>query len=466
MFMSLFVTGSLALGLLVAQLPQGDDWKLETLHRVAGVPLKGYLVEATPSQVVFKCIYRKPGAPTLLFTETFAPGEVVRVEKLPEAERNLLAMRLESLGRERERLATSLRLLDPNSPQPKMQQEILKLDMGRWPDASTNGNALLYQSQYFKLVTNARQELAQLAAIQLEQVYSAYARTLPSKRQVANPTTILLTKSLEDYQKILQSRSIRLGNPAYFDQAANLVLCGSDLDQISAQIEDIRKHHQEELNGLQKREQELKQLYKNKVPADFLASIQDSRRKIRLANETNLERLKKSRLLLFERLYHEAFHAYLSTCVIDEHEEEFPRWLNEGLAQIFETAVFEIGELRVGHADKQRLEAIRQAITQDTLPSVRDLLLAKADLFLVSHESTREVSQKMYLASWGLAFHLAFRSKALSGPQLHEYTRAIKSKADPVAAFEKLTGKPLDAFQKDHVLYLKSLRVDGTSPLR
>ena len=152
--------------------------------------------------------------------------------------------------------------------------------------------------------------------------------------------------------------------------------------------------------------------------------------------------------------------------MLDEADEELPRWLNEGLAQIFESAVFEIGELRVGHADKPRLEAIRLLVNQNSLPEIRTLLQAKADFFLVSHESTREVSEKMYLASWGLAFHLAFRSKELSGNPLHDYARAIKGKQDPIAAFERLTGKSLDAFQKEHIQYLKTLRQDGTSPLQ
>jgi len=32
-----------------------------------------------------------------------------------------------------------------------------------------------------------------------------------------------------------------------------------------------------------------------------------------------------------------------------------PLWLDEGLAQIFETALVEAGELRVGHAERSRL---------------------------------------------------------------------------------------------------------------
>src|SRR6516225_9397706 len=46
---------------------------------------------------------------------------------------------------------------------------------------------------------------------------------------------------------------------------------------------------------------------------------------------------------LFQTLYHEAFHAYLVNFVYPPEDGEAPRWLNEGLAQIFETAIVEAG---------------------------------------------------------------------------------------------------------------------------
>ena len=462
----ILATWILALGILSAQTAATDTWKLETLYRKQGDSMKGFLVEESAKQVVFKCIIRKPGAPTLLFTEIFDPKDVLRVEKLPEAERKILSSRLDSLAKERELLATSLKLLDPKTNQGKNIQEIVKLEKTSWPLPPQKTDAMKYASQYFILTTNSRPELAQLAAIQLEQVFSAYARTLPPKRKSFLPTSILLTRSLEDYQQALKGNSIQMGNPAYFDQKQNLVLCGSDLDRMNTQLEETAKHHQAELESLARRETDMKQLFKNKLPADYQNAFQENRKRIQQAEATNRELLRKTRLKLFERLYHEAFHAYLSNCVLDEADEELPRWLNEGLAQIFESAVFEIGELRVGHADKPRLEAIRLLVNQNSLPEIRTLLQAKADFFLVSHESTREVSEKMYLASWGLAFHLAFRSKVLSGNPLHDYARAIKGKQDPIAAFERLTGKSLDAFQKEHIQYLKTLRQDGTSPLQ
>jgi hypothetical protein len=173
--------------------------------------------------------------------------------------------------------------------------------------------------------------------------------------------------------------------------------------------------------------------------------------------------IQKERKRLFERLYHEAFHAYLSCAVVDPREGEIPLWLNEGLAQIFEAAVFEIGELRIGHADKTRLDSVKLALNQNTLPSIKDLLTSQPALFLVYHPSEKETSQRMYFASWALAFNLAFKQKVLGKQVLDDYAKALKNGGNPIACFEKLTGKPLQDFEKEHQAYLKGLRLDGIS---
>lgn len=439
-----------------------DEWKFDVLHRKSGLPFKGLLVSESPNQVVFKCIVRKPGSPTLIFTENFEKSTILKIDRLPESERNQLASKLEALAKERERFANTLRSLDPKSPAGKNPIDYVKLEKADWP-TSNKGNAYSYTSQYFTLLTNSRPEMAQLAAIQLEQVYSAYARTLPPRRTNIKPTTILLTNSVEEYLSILKTRGINIKNPAYFDLEKNQVICGSDLDRLSNSQEEIGAFHAKALQDLQKRENDLKQLYKNKVPVDLNAALLDNRKKIKQADEANLEMVKKERGKLFERLYHEAFHAYLSSAVFETREGGIPVWLNEGLAQIFEAAVFEIGELRIGHADKTRLEAVKLHLNQNNLPSVKDLLTAQSALFLVYHPSEKETSQKMYYASWALAFNLAFKQKILGRQVLDDYTKALKNGANPIDCFEKLIGMPLQDFEKQHQAYLKGLRLDGVS---
>ena len=161
---------------------------------------------------------------------------------------------------------------------------------------------------------------------------------------------------------------------------------------------------------------------------------------------------------MFRRLYHEAFHAYLNTFVYPPDEGEMPRWFNEGLAQIFEESIFEVGELRTGHAEKEQVDAIRQAIIRNTLPSVADILGSGPRQFQVAHTSEKQKADRFYVASWGLAHYLTFDRHVLGTKAMDDYVASLKRGTDPVEAFTTLVGKPLPAFEKDFVEYLTHLR--------
>jgi hypothetical protein len=107
--------------------------------------------------------------------------------------------------------------------------------------------------------------------------------------------------------------------------------------------------------------------------------------------------------------------------VYPRSEGEVPRWLNEGLAQIFESAIFEAGELRVGRADPKRVAALRE-MKKNELPLV-ELLRSGPKQFQVEHAGDREVSDRHYLTSWALAYYLTFDRKILGTKALITSTR-------------------------------------------
>src|SRR5207253_2829622 len=117
--------------------------------------------------------------------------------------------------------------------------EVVHLRPATWP-TRTGGKALTYESAHFHLVSNARAEVVQLAAIHLEQVYAAYARALPPRAPKAKPTTILLTRSLADYRALTGAGKLELFNPAFYDPATNRVVCGSDFQRMCEELERVR----------------------------------------------------------------------------------------------------------------------------------------------------------------------------------------------------------------------------------
>src|SRR5205085_1492762 len=93
-------------------------------------------------------------------------------------------------------------------------------------------------------------------------------------------------------------------------------------------------------------------------------------------------------------------------------------WLNEGMAQIFETAIVEAAELRVGHVDRPRLARVKKALAEkDGLVPLAELLRAGPKQFHVLHASDHQVADRHYLTSWALAFYLLFDQNLLRTPK-------------------------------------------------
>ncbi len=442
--------------------PGADEWKYDVVRLKKGTAFRGLVLEQTPRDVLLLSVSRKPGSPTILNRVEFPRAEIDRLDLLGDEDREALRRRLDALKRERTALAADLKALGPGGAAPAEAVDRLDLRRVPWP-AGPRGEALEYRSGHFRLVSNAGEGLVCLAATRLEQVYAAYGRTLPARVKNAEPTTVLLTRSLADYQALARARGHNLLNPAFYDAARNEIVCGSDLERLGEELGRVRRHHEALRKELKDREADLVRVYKGRknVPPELLKPLGEAARKIDFTEKRNADAFAAARERLFRRLYHEAFHAYLANFVYPGPDEKLPRWLNEGLAQIFETAIVEVGELRVGHADPERLKELRLALARGTLLPLTDLLRSGPKQFQVAHAGDQQASDRYYLASWALAFYLTFDRKLLGTPALDEYVRALHRGDDAVASFRKLVGQPLPQFEKEYLHYLKRLRPEG-----
>src|ERR1700722_13164641 len=464
----------LALGLLVLaatallaadKTPGADEWKYDSVYLKNGAKLQGLVLEQTASHVLLKRISRRTGSPTIVITLALNPAEVRRVELLDPKDRDILLKRLQALAKERELLAAQLKLLDPSAWTDTTSGEVSELPLlkTKWP-ADPKGSALEFTSVRFKLVSNAPEEVTRLAALVLELNYAAYSQALPPRVNSDKPTLVLMTASLPDYQTLVKDQGRNFFNPAFYDPDKNQIVCFSDLQKISEERDRVRSFNKAKKAEWAEYEAELVKAYKAraKVPTELLAQVKEALDKIASTKKGNDEKFEKVKLRLMQRLSHEAFHAYLITYVYPEKDGELPRWFNEGLGQIFEPAIFEAGERRIGHADPERLTALKQALKKETLPDLADVLRSGRKQFQVAHASEQQASDRYYLASWALAFHLTFEKKMLGTKAMDDYVRALKRGTDPLLAFRDLLGQPLPDMEKDYMQYLRKLRPDGT----
>src|SRR5262245_22235129 len=438
-----------------------DDWKFDVVHRTRGrAPYQGLVVMQSDAGIVVKRVFRQSGSPTVVIEERLPKADVERLELLGPREREQLVQRLENLSRERKLLAAQIQLWKGGKVE-LSETDALALKPVPWGKDERGG--LSYESAYFKLLSNAREDVVHMTAIQLEMVFTAYVRCLPPRVAKPRPTTIVLTRSLTEYHNLLKEQGRNILNPAYFDPARNQVVCGSNLERLSHELEEIRNYHDKERARLLGRKAELQRVYNRQAPPELIKPIDDALQRIRQLDAKNATALRDSHHRLIRRLCHEACHAYLAGSVFSDESLRVPVWLDEGLAQIFEASPVEGGELRVGEADPDRLRRVRAALKAGGLVDLATLLRAAPRQFQVAHAGDTHISDRYYLTSWALAFYLTFERALLGTESLDDYLRALHRGTDPLEAFRQLTGRPLDEFEKDFHRYLLHLREDGTS---
>ncbi|MGL6094361.1 MAG: DUF1570 domain-containing protein [Fimbriiglobus sp.] len=437
-------------------------WPSDELTLTNGAALRGCLLDEFPQGVRFQVVRRAAGRPTVTLTMWFARNEVAGVKKIPDADRAAL----------REKLAA----LDPVGTSERARMDALELLPAEW--LGKPGAARRYTSDRFTLVSGAPDEVTRRAAVRLEQIDTAFARFLPPRVRTGDVTTVVLAGTLDDYRTAVGPAAGPILNPAVYEPARNRIVCGSDLGRLGAELARRRIGHVQQIAGLDRYEAEVRRLYKNQKDelARFLDGVVRERKKVSAAERANDAVFDAATARLFALLYHEAFHAYVATFVYPPLSAadvragrgtgELPRWLNEGLAQIFETAVLEAGELRVGHADPGRLTRAQSLLSGKTpggLAPLAELLRAGKDAFVTAHTADRGGSDRAYLTAWAVTSYLTFDRRVVGGKPFDAYLTAVNGGGDPVAAFEKLVGTDVPAFEAGFRAYLTALRPDGST---
>ena len=455
--MSRLLRALAALALAAAPAPAGPpaapEWAFDVLKLKNGVVHKGLLLEEGKGGVRFQIIRRLPGRPTVWLTVAFKKDDVLKLEKLPADERAALKAKLEEI--------------DPSPEAEARRADRIDLKPIEWGGRKNAG--LRYESDYFTLESDAPEEVARRAASRLENVYAAYARFLPPRYPGGAPTVIRVYQSLAGYQQAVPGGA-GLRNPAFYDPSANRVVCGTDLKKLGDDLTRFRAEAKPFLDELARKEADVVRLYgkKPELPR-HLKPLQEQRARVERAAKANEAAFERATRQLFQTLYHEAFHAYVGNFVYPPPGRnhpggpgELPRWLNEGMAQVFETAVFEAGELRVGHADRARLERVQDLLARKEFPPLRAVLTAGRDVFVVNHAGKRPAADRTYLATWALASYLMFDRRVLGTPGLEDFVKAGAAGADPVKAFEALVGQPIGEFEPDFHGWLKRLLPNGS----
>lgn len=118
---------------------------------------------------------------------------------------------------------------------------------------------------------------------------------------------------------------------------------------------------------------------------------------------------------LWQVLAHEGFHQFVGY----ELGQAIPVWLNEGMAQYFETSTVKNGRLVPGNVDRRRLAMAQTLIAARRAPLLGELMGMDRTTFYANANTT-------YPMSWAAVYYL----RAQRGSAFHRYLQDLKWSRD------------------------------------
>ncbi|MFM8434897.1 MAG: DUF1570 domain-containing protein, partial [Planctomycetia bacterium] len=164
----------------------------------------------------------------------------------------------------------------------------------------------------------------------------------------------------------------------------------------------------------------------------------------------NVQRLDTVRKRFHERLAHEAWHAHAHRLAESvDRSVPLPVWLDEGLAQVFETGLLEAGELRLDAPDPRRLAQLADLLAAEPRGALGAVIDGGENQFVVGHGNAAATSRRAYLLAWGVAYDLVLGAPALSVRGIEEAARSGPEAGGERARFERLVGMPVEEFETE-----------------
>ena len=422
-------------------------WRLETLALKSGAKYHGLIQSQSEAEYDFAEILQPPGKPMYAVVRGIPRETVAFVERLDDAGHKELAARFSRFRY-------------------KALVEAGRIEQVELREETRDGAPhQVYDGPWFMLASTSDAERTRECVVRVEQIFRAYRTLLPARIKDPPPLFVSLYGSLDDYRGRLRRLDLSLDNAAFYSPRERTILAGSELNLFADRLAQVRKEHEEVKQTYARLDAEyakslaaLSAELKAGGFSDDEAAAEVRQRKAAWKAEmeqalasnaqrqrTNEQKFGEVTRQMFARLYHEAFHAYLDTFVYPHDSHHVPRWLNEGLAQVFETGQLDGDSLRIDAPDRERLARLRADLAAQPL-SLAQLLTAQEREFLGPHGDTS--SQRHYLYAWGLAYFLAFDENLLATPRMDDYVAQDAKRLEPIARFERLVNQPLPKFEQ------------------
>ena len=434
-----------------------EDWQLETIRLQNDREYRGLVLSESPALVEFAAIMRRPGRAMFTVVIGVEPSQLVEVVRLQGAARRQLGARYERFKR---RVPIMLGRME------ELDLEVVQRD---------GVPQQRYAGAWFTLTSSANDEMTRRCIVRMEQMMLAFRQLLPPRVTQPAKFAVRLFGSSAEYRRFLADSKLVINNPAFYSPSQNLIAAGCDLTLYAERMDHSRKVNEAirrqclELDArLTQRKRELTTKYrqqgltseqiKSELEQQATRWFEQKREllgKVKAADRRNHAMFNQVTDKMFRRLYHEAFHAYLENHLFPSQTYRVPRWLNEGLAQVFENGQLDGDVLRLDAPNAVRLAELQQDLASGQRPPIAAMLQAEETQFLARHGELR--ANASYRLSWGVVYYLLFAKDLLTNDRLSKFVAARSAEQSAMERFEELVEAPFADFSDDWAAYIRDL---------
>ncbi|WP_372371522.1 protein kinase [Candidatus Uabimicrobium sp. HlEnr_7] len=439
--------------------------------------IKGLIKKENSKEILFTVVKISKGSTSFVEVK-IRKSKIAKIKRIPDEVRETRLQDIKNLSQQK--------LID------RKKIDLVPLEKVPWEFGK--GTGLVYTGKFFTLYCNTPENFTREIAFRTESIFEAYQRFFPVTRNSDKKIKIYIFNSTAEYQKAIGRA---FANPAFYSPTKNHIMASCDLAAYESSLAKTKKHNDKIFALLAKNERiiakhrnritrqkrtlhnqldkklargQIKQrdydvAYRNignqidKINRQINALLKEQRKhraEGRYIASKNRKLIPKYIDQMIEMMYHEAFHAFMKNFLFTEEQTMYvPRWLNEGLAQYFESSFFSGNRLIIGEMDKGRLSFLKKFTKRKNAVPVKDLLVAGYKDFIVTSSDNLENSNLHYIQSWATVHFVTTLFDLRKGDVFGSYIRNIWSGKDQIEAFEELVGMPVDEFEKKWLAFFQ-----------
>ncbi len=153
-------------------------------------------------------------------------------------------------------------------------------------------------------------------------------------------------------------------------------------------------------------------------------------------------------------LQHEAFHQFAYKAL----GANMPIWINEGMAQLFEEAIWTGDGFLMNQVPPRRIRQLQSDIENNNLLSFKVLINMSPDKWSDNLAGDPAVGSTQYNQAWAVVHYMAYGDNGKNGARLVTLLKALGKGQDAEAAFRESFGGNLETFRARFENYALALQ--------